>query len=71
MSESKNKKAITVAFALGFELIGLVLVGIFVGEYIEKSSHNGFSSNKGAIVGCVLAFTVWFWRLMKTRKHML
>ena len=68
MSEEKSKKAIGVAMALGFELLSLVLICIFLGYYLGRIK--GFAEI-GAIVGAVLGFTVWTWRLIRTKKHLL
>ena len=68
MSQEKNKKAIGVAVALGFELLSLVLICIFLGYYLGRMK--GFAE-LGAIAGAVLGFTVWTWRLIHTKKHLL
>ncbi len=68
MSEENNKKAIGVAMALGFELLSLVLAGIFLGWYV-----GGLKGLReiGAIIGCALAFAIWIWRLIRSKRYLL
>ena len=68
MSPQKNKKAIGVALALGFELLSLVVVCIFLGYYLGRMK--GFAEI-GSIAGSVLGFTIWTWRLIHTKKYLL
>lgn len=68
MSEEGNKKAIGVAMALGFELLSLVLVGIFAGWYLGELKG---VRELGAIVGCSLAFAIWIWRLIRSKRYLL
>lgn len=68
MSEENNKRAIGVAMALGFELLSLVLVGIFLGWYLGELKG---LREIGAILGCALAFAVWIWRLISSKRHLL
>jgi F0F1-type ATP synthase assembly protein I len=68
MSQEKNKKAIGVAISLGFELLSLVLICIFLGYYLGRMK--GFAE-MGAVVGSVLGFTLWTWRLIRSKKYLL
>jgi F0F1-type ATP synthase assembly protein I len=64
----KNKKAIGVAMALGFELLSMLLVCIFAGYYLGKIKG---IAEIGAIFGCILGFTIWTWRLIRTKRYLL
>ncbi len=66
--QKKQKRAFGVAMALGFELLSLVLVGVFAGFYI--GGRYGFKEI-GAILGCTAAFSVWIWRIVRTQRHLL
>jgi len=68
MSQEQNKKALGVAMALGFELLSLVLIGIFLGYFL-----GGYWEHKeiGAIVGCGLAFVLWIWRLIRSKRYLM
>lgn len=68
MSENKNKKAISIAMAIGFELLTLCLVGIFGGYAIGK---NYSKAEIGAVIGCTLAFSFWIWRLIRTKRYLM
>jgi F0F1-type ATP synthase assembly protein I len=65
---NQNKKAMAIAFALGFELLTLVLAGIFLGYYLGGYAQ---LQNIGAVLGCSLAFFIWIWRLIKTKRYLL
>jgi F0F1-type ATP synthase assembly protein I len=68
MSQDQNKKAIAIAFALGMELLGLVLGGIFLGYFAGKMF---LVENEGAVIGCLIGFILWFWRLVKTKRYLI
>lgn len=70
MSEDQKnqKKAFGVAMALGFELLSLVLIGVFLGYAIGE--RYGFKE-LGAIIGCTGAFSLWIWRIVRTQRHLL
>lgn len=68
MSENKDKKAIGVAMAIGFELLTLCLVGIFAGYSLGK---NYSKAEIGAVVGCTLAFSFWIWRIVRSKRHLM
>ena len=69
--ESNGKRAIAVAFAIGFELLALVLAGIYVGDSLEKYMRNqSATANLGSIIGCLLGLSLWFWRLMKSKRYL-
>ena len=68
MSQERNKKAVGVAIALGFELLSLVLVCIFLGYYL--GGLKGLAEI-GAVAGSVLGFALWTWRLIHTKKYLL
>lgn len=67
MSQERNKKAIGVAMALGFELLSLVLICIFLGYYVGRMKD---LAEIGAIVGSILGFSIWTWRLISTKKYL-
>lgn len=68
MSEKQTKKAMTVALALATELTGMVLVGIFGGQYLGGLLDH---PTAGMIIGCVLGFAVWTLRLIQTKRYIL
>ncbi len=68
MSQDNNKKAIGVALALGFELLSLLLVCIFAGYYLGRMKG---IAEIGAILGSILGFSLWTWRLVKTKRYLL
>ncbi|MBY0385199.1 hypothetical protein K2X05_08580 [bacterium] len=68
MSKNKDKKAIGVAMAIGFELLTLSLIGIFAGYSIGK---NYAKAEIGAVIGCTLAFAFWIWRLVRTKRYLM
>ena len=68
MMEKSNKKAMLVALGLATELTALVLAGIFGGHYL--GGYLG-RADLGAIAGCILAFSVWTWRLVKLKRYLL
>lgn len=66
--QNKQKKAFGVAMALGFELLSLVLVGVFLGYYVGERYE---FKEIGAILGCTVAFSLWIWRMVRTQRHLL
>lgn len=64
MSQERHKKAIGVAIALGFELLSLVLICIFLGYYLGRMKD---LAEIGAVVGSVIGFSIWTWRLVSTK----
>lgn len=68
MSDNKNKKAIAVAFSIGLELIAFSLAGVFLGHTIGKSFAK---AEIGAILGVLVGFAVWTWRLIQSKKYIL
>lgn len=68
MSQERHKKAIGVAIALGFELLSLVLICIFLGYYLGRMKDH---AEIGAVVGSVIGFSIWTWRLVSTKKYLL
>ena len=61
----KNNKYIVFA-SIGFELIGLILASVWLGDYLVKQ---GF--NKAAPALCVVvAFVLWFTSLIYKLKKM-
>ena len=64
MSQERNKKAVGVAIALGFELLSLVFLGYYLGGLKGLAEI-------GAVAGSVLGFALWTWRLIHTKKYLL
>ncbi len=66
--ENKNKRALMVAMALGLEFFGLSLAGVFGGYYLGGLMEQGAL---GAIFGFIATSTLWTWRLVSTKRHIL
>jgi uncharacterized membrane protein len=62
---AKNKNKYVVFIAIGFELVSLILLAIWLGEYLQK--EKGWPGAQAFLV--LLAFLIWFISLMlKLRK---
>lgn len=64
MKPGKNKNKYIVFAAIGFELVSLILLAIWLGEYLQK--EKGWPAAQAFLV--LLAFLVWFISLMLKLK---
>ena len=62
--KSKPKNKYIVFVAIGFELVGLILAAIWLGDYLVKSGY-GKSATAFTVLG---AFFIWFVSLMVKLK---
>ncbi len=61
-----NKKMYATVFGLVFELVGLVILFLYAGRYIDNKMH---WSGIGVTFGGILAIVIWLLQLIKTFKN--
>ena len=60
-----NKKALVFA-GMGFELVGLILVGLYVGQYLDEKFNLGGIGTAGL---AMLVLASWLWHLVILLKR--
>lgn len=64
-SENKNKKMLAIAIGYGVELVVVILVGIYVGQWMGRYWN---TEMLGSIIGCFAAFSAWTWKVIRAEQ---